>query len=309
MRTSIRAWTCAFLVTATAWAQADVVPTAILPFAERDPSLRGYGSKVSDILFAELVTEPDMLLVDRAELQKSLDEQELTLAGMVRPDQAVEVGRLTGAKVLITGSLIEVDRTLYIVAKVIGTETSRVIGEKVTGSVSDDMAPMVRELAGKIKTLLEERSGELVAPRQEPADRIAAVREACGDGERPKLWIHIAERHVGQQTIDPAAETEVTLYARGADFDVVDSKTGERRRADVFLEGEGFSEFAMRRGNMVSVRARVELKAVDRASGEVLAIDRQTAVNVALTEQIAGKQALQEAAAQIAARMLPKLVK
>ena len=41
----------------------------------------------------------------------------------------------------------------------------------------------------------------------------------------------------------------------------------------------------------------------------MMATDPQTAVMVDLTEQFAGKAALQEAAAQIAERMLPKIVK
>ena len=41
---------------------------------------------------------------------------------------------------------------------------------------------------------------------------------------------------------------------------------------------------------------------------KVIATDRQTAVVVDLTEQIAGKAALQRAAAEIAERLLPKLV-
>ena len=44
-------------------------------------------------------------------------------------------------------------------------------------------------------------------------------------------------------------------------------------------------------------------------SGEIIAIDRQTSVAVGLTERIAGKSALQSAAALIAERLLPKIVK
>jgi hypothetical protein len=63
----------------------------------------------------------------------------------------------------------------------------------------------------------------------------------------------------------------------------------------------------MRHGNLISVKARLELKAIDQATGKVVAIDRQTTVAVELTEQIAGKTALQEAGAMLAERMLPKI--
>ena len=64
----------------TAWnapAQSEVYPAAILPFQERGPGVKDYGQKVSDILFAKLSTRAELMLVERAELQKVLDEQEL----------------------------------------------------------------------------------------------------------------------------------------------------------------------------------------------------------------------------------------
>ncbi len=61
-------------------------------------------------------------------------------------------------------------------------------------------------------------------------------------------------------------------------------------------------------GDLYSVKARLEVKAIDQATGQILAVDRQTTVAVDLTEQIAAKTALQEAGAMIAERLLPKIV-
>ena len=115
-----------------------VYPTAIFAFAETGSGVAGYGVKVSEILFANLATKPDLFLVDRSELKKLMEEHELNLSGMVNPGQATKVGQLTGAKVIVTGSVVEADKTLYLVAKIIGTETSRVSGESVKGNTTDE---------------------------------------------------------------------------------------------------------------------------------------------------------------------------
>jgi len=299
-----------FALSLAAGARAGSVhPTAIFPFEERGSGAKGAGNKAADILFAQLVADPDIYLVDRADIEKLLQEQELNLSGAVTPAQATRVGQLTGAKILITGSIVEADDAMYVVAKIIGTETSRVLGESVKGRSSDPIGPLVETLAAKVGATIKSKASELVAADVKPEDRIAKIKEALGDKKRPKVLINVTERHVGQATIDPAAETEFMRICKAAGFDVIDRSAGTPGDAEVLIQGEGFSEFAVRRGNLVSVKARLEIKAVDRASGNVVATDSQTAVVVDLTEQIAGKTGLQEAAALIAERILPKLVK
>lgn len=295
-------------VVGQAEAQLEVYPAAILPFQERGAGVKDYGQKISDILFAKLAIRPELMLVERAELQKLLEEHELNLSGAVTPGQATQVGQLTGAKLLISGSVIEADSTLYLVAKIIGTETSRVLGESVEGKMNDELGPLVTLLATKVADTIIKQSDKLVAKPVKHEDRVAALKAKLGDGKRPLLGVRVTEHHVGQATVDPAAQTELVLFARETGFEVVDPKVGGQK-VNIAIEGEGFSEFALRRGNLVSVKARLEVKAIDRATDQVIAIDRQTAVVVDLTEQLAGKAALQEAAAQIAERMLPKLVK
>jgi TolB-like protein len=284
-----------------------IYPLAIFPFQERGRDVSELGAQVTDLLFANLAAEPDLYLVEREDLQKILDEQELNLSGLVNPETATKVGHLTGAKILVTGSVLQVDETLYVIAKVIGTETSRVLGASAKGGARDEMDGLVEELAGKVAEVVSTRADDLVAKPVTREDQLAALKKKLGGGQRPTVSIDISEQHVGQATIDPAAETELALFCREAGFQVLDRQEGQQK-ADVLITGEGFSEFAARHGNLVSVKARLEVKAIDRETGRVLAIDRHVSIGVDLSEQIAGKTALQDAAASLAAAVLPKLV-
>ena len=51
-----------------------------------------------------------------------------------------QIGHLTGAKVLVTGRVFNVGRETMIVAKIIGTETSRVYGEVVRADTGQSVA-------------------------------------------------------------------------------------------------------------------------------------------------------------------------
>lgn len=288
-------------------AEPTVYPVAVFPFAERGRDAEELGSKVTDLLFANLIVNPEMYLVEREEIDKLFTEQELNRSGLIDPGKTTQIGYLTGAKILVTGSVLVVGDKIYVVAKIIGTETSRVLGASAKGNIDDELDGLVEELAINVAATISERSKDLVAKPVTKEDRLAALVKKLGKGKRPSVWIDIPERHIGQTTYDPAAETELTLFCKELGFEVIDHQAGNRKDADVALIGEGFSQFAARHSNLVSMKARLEVKALDQ-DGKVLAIDRQTSVAVDLAEHIAGKTALQDAAVNIAERLLPKLV-
>ncbi|QDV45416.1 Curli production assembly/transport component CsgG [Stieleria neptunia] len=286
-----------------------VYPMAVFPFQQRGVGNSDLGEQVTVLLTAELLEHPELYLVEREDLTKILDEQTLNVSGMVDPNSATKVGQLTGARILVAGSVLETNDKLYVVAKVIGTETSRVLGASVKGKMDGDLDDLAGNLAKKVARTVIDRGHELIADPPPRMDRIADLKKAVGNQRLPDLSIDVRERHVGQTTIDPAAETELTLYSTEVGFRVLEAREGKQNDADVLLIGEAISEYAARHGDLVSVKARLEVKAVDQESGQVIAIDREVAIGVDLTEQIAGKSALQHAAASIASRLLPKLVK
>src|ERR1041385_116957 len=129
-----------------------VLTVAIFDFESKDEGVRDLGPKVASLLNANLSAEPKIIIVERAELEKVLSEQELGLSGTVSPDTAAKVGKLTGAKVLVTGRVFRADKEIFLVAKVIGTETSRVYGELVKGGEKASISDLSGELAKKIAT-------------------------------------------------------------------------------------------------------------------------------------------------------------
>ncbi len=284
------------------------IAAAVVKFQDRTEGGKGTADKVTDLLAAELAGSLELLLVERDDLDRILKEQELNLSGAVGAEEAIRIGRLTGARLLITGSVIDTGTDRYLVAKVISTETSRVLGVSSKGKLGDNLGDLVGKLSEEVSSAIREKGTSILPAIESRDDRLGRLKKTLEDRPRPSVMVKITESHTGLPKIDPAAQTELTLWCRELGMKTIDPATGDEADAEFMILGEGLSEFAARRGSLVSVRARLEVKIVNRKSGEIVAIDRQMVRLTEATEVIAGKEALQQAAAILAERLLPKLV-
>jgi hypothetical protein len=288
-------------------AQPDILTVAIFNFDSQDEAVRDLGSKVADLVNANLSAEPNLITVERAELNKVLGEQELGLSGTVNPDSAAKIGQLTGAKVLVTGRVFKVDNQTVIVAKVIGTETSRVYGEMVQGGSSAKLVDLSADLAKKIAADISAKSATLVARVETRDERIAQLKKALDGKKLPVVSVRIKEQHFGRPVIDPAAQTELSVILQQCGFTLTDDSS--TNKAAIEITGDAFSAYGMQKGNLVSCKSRIEIKARDAATGNILLVDRQTSVGVDVAEQTAAKTALENAMDILAERIIPKLTR
>src|ERR1700722_4892316 len=72
-------------------------------------TVHDFGPKVTALVTANLSAETNLVMVERAELTKALNEQAFGASGMVNSDAAAKIGKITGAKVLIAGQVFTTD--------------------------------------------------------------------------------------------------------------------------------------------------------------------------------------------------------
>ena len=135
MRSLLSRVALATVLTAPLAAQDEARPTlAVLPFvnsaigaanAELAPLSKG----IADLLITDLGQNPGIRVVERENLQRLLDEQRLGQDGRVDDATAARIGKLLGAKHMVTGAFIT-DRSgkMVITLKSIDSETGRTPG-------------------------------------------------------------------------------------------------------------------------------------------------------------------------------------
>jgi hypothetical protein len=281
---------------------------AILPFAADEDAFGELGADLQTLMTAHLSGNPAVILVERGDLDQALSEVELSISGTVDPKSAAEIGYITGAQILITGRAFAVQKELVVAAKVIGVETTRVLGATSSMPLRGSVVELSTTLSDKVNAVLSERGATLIAHKEKKEDVVARLLPKLAGRELPSVMVSIPEISLTQEVPDPAAQTEIEYVLQRLGFRIIDPEASNES-ADLEINGEAFSEFGLRKGNLVSTKARVEIKVIDRVSSTVLLVDRQTSVAVDLSPEIAGKNALAKAGGVLAERVVEALIK
>jgi len=270
--------------------EAPPLSAAVLNFQDGSRELEGVGVSVSALMQVQLTVHSNAILVERAELNEILAEQELTLSDAVTPAQAAKVAQLTGAEALISGRVFAIQDRIHIVAKVISASSSRVFGATAAYDKAKPLDAAVEKLAQDVAKILTERVKDLRGGAS-LEERVIANMKTLMENRKPgKIYVNIPEVIISATVPDPAAETELTRTFEKAGWQSVESAD----EADLVIRGEAFAETGIRRGNLWFTRARLEMKAYD-ADKKLILTDRVVCGNVDLTQAVSAKGALQKA--------------
>lgn len=300
---------------------ADMPPVTVAIFDFTTPykaRLRNDIGVVGSLLTANLSSNPQFTIVDRSELGKVLKEQALGLSGVITPETAAKVGRLTGANILVTGQVLALDDDLQeydpiqgkgavlVVASVIGAETGRTYALQEQGSRAN-LVRMANDLSSKISETITNQYTNLVANANEPdrSQRLAQLINSLQGKPHPAVSIKIDEQFLNAKWPGTTVRTELGMLLKEAGFDVVDENSD--KSPDVLITGDAVSSINGQDGGLFSAGATVDIKAQTRLTGKILAIDRQDANGVDDNRSSAARKALEDAADDLAERLIPVL--
>jgi TolB-like protein len=137
--------------------QPDTRPTvAILDFdvgasiGQPAEDLQALRRGLAAMTISELAVNPAVRVVERAQIQQILQEQDLAKSDRVDPSTALRVGRLLNAHYMVTGTVYAVHNDFRIDARIFNVETSQILKtDRVSGKL-DNVFDLVTRLAGDL---------------------------------------------------------------------------------------------------------------------------------------------------------------
>lgn len=109
------------------------------------------GKIVAEWLITALVKEGRFDVIERRLLEKVLSEQKLGATGLIDEQHVTKLGKVLGAKVVITGSLMKFQNVIEANSRIIDVETGAVVAAEIVRSTSTaKLEDLVVQMADKI---------------------------------------------------------------------------------------------------------------------------------------------------------------
>ena len=147
---------------------------------------------------------------------------------MIDQSTALRLGKMVGARVIVTGNVLQMDDELVITARLINTETSELVATRANGPRGTLLAIVDKLAADVADRLMQDNKGVLARADNRDEDRIAQQKQALQnqlkDAQLPRLLVLLPETHLDRIVPDPAGETELVEWLLACHFPVASAE-------------------------------------------------------------------------------------
>ena len=138
---------------------------------------------IAGMMISELSQNPAARVVERQEVQRLVDEQNLGAQGRVDPQTASKVGKLVGARYYVLGTFIDFYGDFRVDVRLVNTETGEVVKTESERMQRDHMYDIIRNVAARLMKdaslpPLQRPAGDQRMSRQVPTEALTYYSRA-----------------------------------------------------------------------------------------------------------------------------------
>ncbi|MCM8764393.1 MAG: FlgO family outer membrane protein [Candidatus Omnitrophica bacterium] len=166
---------------------------AVTDFTDLEGNVNILGRFLAEEISISLAsTEKDITVIDRNQLKKMLAEKNILTAGVLDPGLAKQIGKISGAEAILTGSAYPVSGSLYVSVKVIDVDTARIFAGASTTIERNQIIDELVKTSFKIPQLSQQIEKTSFAPQvREAYDFVFILQEPIMDGNTMILNIDV----------------------------------------------------------------------------------------------------------------------
>jgi len=105
---------------------------------------------IAGMLISELGQNPSARVVEREDIQKLIEEQNLGAAGRVDPQSAAKIGKLVGARYVVLGSFIDFYGDFRVDVRLVNVETSEIVKVESNRAQRDHLYDIIKNVATQL---------------------------------------------------------------------------------------------------------------------------------------------------------------
>lgn len=138
---------------ATCYGEFKKTKIAVLDFELRGDSFKtkDMGGIVAEWFTTTLVQDGRFEVVERALLQKIIEEQKLGMTGLIDESSSAEIGKILGVRTIITGSVLQFGETIEVNARIINVKSGSIVAaENIRSNSSDNLKEVIEILTTRI---------------------------------------------------------------------------------------------------------------------------------------------------------------
>ncbi len=124
-----------------------IVKIATVDFVDLQGRSTELGRFLSEQLSDELVNEPGIRVLDRANIKSILEEHKLSEEGLVKQENAVKLGQFAGVDAILIGRITTLDNTIVLNVKALSVKTSQIVA---AAKANIRITPEIQKLANRL---------------------------------------------------------------------------------------------------------------------------------------------------------------